>query len=312
MNVTVIGGTGHIGSFLCPFLVSDGHDVTVVSRGETMQHKTGPWSKVQFKRMEYARDSDQWQQFIANLDAEVVIDINGNDAPATYHASKQTCQHFIACGSVWMFGPPQSAPTPETTQGPCEFSGYAQRYSELLAIQKSAADDGRAFTAIMPPNIAGPGKIPLDLLGGRSLDLHKAHQAGKPVPLPQGCNTLIGPCDAEDIARAFALAVDNRTQAAGHFFNVGAAYALPAPQLVDAFAKIYKTRIPIDYVPHDTYYHEINPSAGANYHFREHMLPDISKIRARLGYEPHYTPEQTLERAVDWMRKTSPGSWKST
>jgi nucleoside-diphosphate-sugar epimerase len=34
------------------------------------------------------------------------------------------------------------------------------------------------------------------------------------------------------------------------------------------------------------------------------MLPDISKIRARLGYEPHYTPEQTLERAVDWMKNS--------
>lgn len=31
------------------------------------------------------------------------------------------------------------------------------------------------------------------------------------------------------------------------------------------------------------------------------MCPDISKIR-KLGYEPRYTPEESMERAVAWMR----------
>jgi len=35
---------------------------------------------------------------------------------------------------------------------------------------------------------------------------------------------------------------------------------------------------------------------------QHHMLPDISKIRVALGYRPRYTPEQTMERAVAWMR----------
>ena len=32
------------------------------------------------------------------------------------------------------------------------------------------------------------------------------------------------------------------------------------------------------------------------------MQPDISKARKLLGYAPKYTPKQTLERAVNWMR----------
>ena len=33
MKICVIGGTGHIGSFLTPKLAGDGHDVTVVTTG---------------------------------------------------------------------------------------------------------------------------------------------------------------------------------------------------------------------------------------------------------------------------------------
>lgn len=32
------------------------------------------------------------------------------------------------------------------------------------------------------------------------------------------------------------------------------------------------------------------------------MLPDVSSLRTRLRWQPRYTPEQTLARAVDWMR----------
>jgi len=32
------------------------------------------------------------------------------------------------------------------------------------------------------------------------------------------------------------------------------------------------------------------------------MCPDLTKIRTKLGYVPRYTPEETMERAVAWMR----------
>jgi len=202
-----------------------------------------------------------------------------------------------------MLGPPRVVPPPAQTQNPCEFDSYARRYDEMLATQdKAGAGGGPAFSAILPPNICGPYKIPLDCWGGRSIDLHKAHVQGRPVTLPINCNTLIGPCDAEDIARAFVLAAEQRDAAAGEIFNVGSAYSLPAPQFVEAYGRIYGVEIPIEYVGQAEYYSAVLPAVGANYHFREHMLPDVSKLRSRLGYDPQYTPEQTMRRAVDWMR----------
>jgi len=69
MNVVVIGGTGHIGSFLVPQLVDDGHKVVVVSRGKRPVPKEGPWAKITYLEQEYKRGDETWQKFIASLEA---------------------------------------------------------------------------------------------------------------------------------------------------------------------------------------------------------------------------------------------------
>jgi nucleoside-diphosphate-sugar epimerase len=302
MKALVIGGTGHIGGFLVPQLVDLGCEVTVVTRGRKAPQRGRAWSGVRLVEGTYKRGDEAWGALVADQAAEVVIDILGSDVPATYRAARKHCRHYVACGSLWMYGHVGRVPTPEQTQSPCPFEWYAMRYEELLATMKTARAEGVAFTAVMPPNIAGPGKIPIDCRGGRDLAVHKAHSRGEPVVLPEGCQTLIGPCDASDVARGFSLAAGARDKAAGEIFNVGSAYALTAPRLVEAYGEIYGVTIPIRHVPHDEFFNEVLPEAGANFHFRSHMAPDISKIGRAFGYRPEFTPEQALARGVDWMR----------
>ena len=302
MKVLVIGGTGHIGSFLVPMLGGVAAEVSVVSsRGKGLEE--AGWENVLMVKGKYARNDSNWREFIGKQEFDVLIDILGADVPNTYEAVKKHCKHYIVCGSLWMFGKPKVVPTPEITQGPCQFEGYAQRYSEMLATKKQAEKDGVMFTGIMPPNICGPGKIPLDGHGGRSLEVHKAHARGEAVKLAKNCNNLIGPCDAEDVAQGFFLAACQSKAAAGEIFNVGSAYSLTAPEFIEAYGKIYGSKIPIEFVSHDEFYSSVLPDVGANTHFSQHMMPDISKIRGKLGYKPKYSPEETMERAVGWMKK---------
>jgi nucleoside-diphosphate-sugar epimerase len=302
MRICVIGGSGHIGKNLVKMLLDDGCEVTVVTRGRTPIPTTGKWDKVAIVRASYNRSDPEWARCMRDAAAEVVIDIPGTDVPATYEAVKARCKHFIACGSIWMFGEPRVVPTPEETQNPCIFEGYAVRYRELHETKDRATRDGIPFSAVMPPNICGPCQIPLECRGGRSLDVHKSHMRGEPVPLPEPGQTLIGPCDAEDVAQAFFLAFQNCDAAAGEIFNVGSAYALTALQFVETYAQIYGVKIPIEWHTWQDYATKISPDLGANFHFRAHMCPDLTKVRARLGYEPRYTPEETMERAVRWMK----------
>jgi nucleoside-diphosphate-sugar epimerase len=302
MRICVIGGTGHIGRFLTPRLVRGGHEVTVIASGRTPVPGGPEWAKVAFRQGRYPATDAEWSQLTAGLAPEVAVDILGGDIGGLRWAVRGSCRHLIVCGSVWMLGQARVVPTPPVAQGPCEFAGYAKRFQEMLETKETARRQGLAFTAVMPPNICGPGKIPLDAVGGRSLENHRAMRAGRPQILPEGCNTLIGPADAEDIASIFALAVEQRDRAADAIFNAGSAYALSAPDFIAAYGRIYRTEIPIETIPWKEFLAEFMPDPGASFHYRAHMCPDISQTRARLGYEPRYTPEATMERAVEWMR----------
>ena len=298
MRVLVIGGTGHVGKFMVPRLVDAGMEVLVAGSGKTPIPKDKKWAKVKYLKCN-AKDPKDLSR-LAEEKPEVVIDMPGT-VGGVYSALKSVSKHIIACGSLWMFGEPVIVPTPETTQNDCLFDGYKERYSEIIELIEIGHRDGIAFTAIMPPNICGPGKIPLDCLGGRDIEQHKAHAAGKTVILPDGPDALIGPCDADDIADCFVRAALNRQKAAYRIFNVASAYSLTATQFVKAYADIYNTDIPIKKVSWDKYISEVSPGIGYWWHFKAHMLGDISKARQLLGYEPQYRPEQTLRRAVEWM-----------
>jgi len=303
VRACVIGGSGHIGKNLVEMLLGDGWEVSIITRGHTPIPSAGAWDRVRVVTCDYRRGDASWAQCVRAIGAQVVIDIPGTDVPATYNAAREACEHFVACGSVWMFGEPRVVPTPEETQTACPFEGYALRYRELLETRERAGMDGVAFTAIMPPNICGPGKIPLECRGGRSLEVHAAHRRGEPVPLPAPGQTLIGPCDAHDVAQGFFLAVQQRERAAAQIFNVGSRYALTARQLVDTYGQIYGVTIPVEWHTWENYATAISPDLGANFHFKAHMCPDLTKISARLGYAPRYTPEETLARAVAWMKR---------
>jgi len=300
MKVLVIGGTGHVSRFTVPQLVEAGCEVIAAGSGRTPQPDGGAWSQVKY----IACKTGEGKDISPLLDAgpEVVIEMCGHAWP-TYQQMKGRVEHFIACGSVWMFGEPKVAPTPDEPQNPCPFPDYARRFQHIQQMIEQSPADGTAFTAIMPPNICGPGKVPLECMGGRSVDVHLSHAAGKEVMLPDGPEVLIGPCDAEDIARCFVQAALKRDRAAGHIFNVGSAFALTTTQLVNVFADIYNVKIPIHRVTWSDYIEKVNPDMGAWWHFKAHMCPDISKAMQLLDYQPHYTPAQTLARAVDWMRE---------
>ncbi len=300
MKIVIIGGTGHIGTNLVKMLAKEDFEVVVVSRGM----KTGFENpKVKPFKKNYDANSYEWNELFNQLKPEVIIDILGTYADVVYESARVSCRHFIVCGSIWMFGEAKIVPTPEITQSDCIFAGYAKRYADIQNLKKRAREDGIIFTAIMPPNICGAGKIPLDCYGTRSIEHHKSHMKGSPVPLPEPGNTLIEPCDAEDVAKGFFLSVMNPENASDEIFNVGSEYALTAKKFVETYGKIYGVKIPIEWYSWKEYSEQINPSPGANFHFRAHMCPDISKIEKKLGYKPKYTPEETMERAVNWMKQ---------
>jgi nucleoside-diphosphate-sugar epimerase len=303
MKVTLIGGTGHTGTFLTRQLLDAGDKVTIVSSGrKPVPDCTGSGlSYVKFTYADMFADGS-FESFLKESRPDAVVDILQGNTEGLYNACLSAgVGQIVVCGSLWMFGRPKVVPTPEITQTPCPFEGYQKRYNEMLAAIELSKKDGISFSAVMPPNICGPGKIPLEGAGGRSIEVHRAHRRGEEVVLPFPGTNLVGPCDADDVARGFFCALRNPAAAAGEIFNAGSAYALTAEQFIATYAEIHKTRIPIRYVSVEDYIKNVSPELGANYHFTEHMCPDTGKAAEKLGYKALYTPEETMERAVRWM-----------
>ncbi len=290
MKILVIGGTGHVGSFLCEILKSHGHEVVIASRG----NKSIPDGYKGVICNSYDKDS---LMSLKSENFDTIVDFPGT-ALNVYNALGDTVKHIVACGSIWMLGLPKIVPTPEIPQNTCIFDGYRERFSQ---INEMIAKHKCPVTAVFPPNICGPGKIPIDGLGGRDINVHKAHKNGETVYLPDGPEALIAPCDAYDIAMLFALCIEQPEKSGNQIFNAGTEHALTTSELIKLYAKIYKTEIPIEYVSWEKYKNEISPSIGYWWHFYSHMCPDISKAKNLLGYQPKYSSESSVERAVKWM-----------
>lgn len=299
MKILIIGGTGHVGTHLVPLLQTQGHEVYVATRGN--KNPPASWGGG-IKLISCDANDPQSLQAVADSVAfDTVIDFPGTGF-AVWNAFSDKVSHVIVCGSHWMFGRPEIIPAVEKAQAVCPFPNYARRFEQIQLMLSESGQRRAVFTAIMPSNICGPGKIPLDTLGGRSIDVHRAAMRGETVYLPDGPQAFIAPCDAADLAQLFALAVNNREKAAGQMFNGGPAYALSSTRFVEVYGELYGVAIPIEYISWESY-KEYNPNQSAWWHFYADMCPDISKARELLGYKPQYTPEQAMCRAVEWMKE---------
>lgn len=301
MKVCIIGGTGRIGNALIPLVTTQGHQVLVVARGEKPLPQEPSPGQITFKEATYQRRDRTWYQFLEALEADVVIDLLGLDPPGVYQSLRGRIQHFIVTGPFRMYGEPRIVPTPEEMQGTSEFPELARRYQETVGVQHQARQDGVAFTAVVLPTVTGPGYVPPDLRGGADVAAHRVLRDGKTIRIPFGANALIAPCDVQDIARGILHILQNRNRAADEIFNIGPPYAITLETLIGLYATAYQVEFPIEYITWEDFLDHVVPRPDQHYFFRVHESPDIRKIQSRLQFEPHYTPEESVERSIRWM-----------
>ena len=120
MRTVVIGGTGHIGTYLVPCLVRSGHQVAVISRGTRVAYRDDPvWGDVQMVPCDrqVAEADGSFGALVAGLRPEAVVDLMCF-APAQIRQLVEALdgQHVVQAGSVWSYGPSTLVPPPRTRQ----------------------------------------------------------------------------------------------------------------------------------------------------------------------------------------------------
>lgn len=164
MRVAVIGGTGHVGTYLVPRLVELGHDVVCISRGKREPYRQdGAWARVQRVLIdrEEAEAAGDFGRRIADLGADVVIDMVCFRLESARHlvdALYGEVQHFLHTGTIWVHGPKVEAPTTEQ-QPRRHFGEYGPPYG-AYGLQKAAIESyllDQARRRGLPATVVHPG-----------------------------------------------------------------------------------------------------------------------------------------------------------
>jgi nucleoside-diphosphate-sugar epimerase len=308
MRVVVLGATGHIGTWLVPRLVRDGHDVVAVSRGmRSPYHAAAEWNDVAHVTMDRAQAErdDSYGLRVAALKPDVVIDLicfEIDSARRLVDALRDRVALFLHCGTLWVHGTPRDCPYDE--RAPREpFGEYGIRKAEIERYLLEESAHGFPATMLHPGHITGPGWAPINPPGNLDKRVFERLARGDTIVLPDDGSARLQHVHADDVAQAFALAVAKPAQAIGHAFHVAAREPVTMQEYAVQAAAWFGRVADIEYLPFDDWASRVQAEEARI--TRDHVLhspcASIEKICAHLGFAPKYSAVGAAKEAVSWL-----------
>lgn len=309
MRTVVIGGTGHIGTYLVPELVRLGHEVVVLSRGERSPYQSdGAWSRVRMIQID--RDAEDAEGTfgarVAELEPDVVIDLicfTEDSARQLTEAVEGKIQHLLHCGTIWVHGPSVSVPTREDApRKPFGDYGTQKAAIEDYLLAK-ARRDGLPVTIVHPGHICGPGWTPVNPAGNFDLGVYEKLAQGADVLLPNlGLETL-NPVHADDVAGVFLAAIASRSTAIGESFHAVASDAITLRGYAHAVADWFGRPSRLGFLPIGQLQQRLSKQdAAATWDHVEHS-PHCSMEKAArlLDFRPRYSAVEATLSGISWL-----------
>ena len=310
MRIVVIGGSGHIGTFLIPRLVRAGHEVVNISRGSRSAYVDAEeWRDVRSVVADREQEEREgvFAQRVAELGPDVVVDLicfTVESATALVDGLRGEVGHLLHCGSIWRYGPSERLPITEADGGTPPIGEYGinkHRIAELL--KQETAAGGVRTTSIHPGHIVGPGWHPIGPLGNLDPSVWLTLSAGRSLQIPGLGTELMHHVHADDIALLFELAIADPGAAAGEDFNVVARDALTVRGFARRAAEWFGKEAQLETVSWEQFRQATAPEhaeASWEHLFRSHCV-SIAKAEGVLGYAPRYESAQAVHEAVGWL-----------
>jgi nucleoside-diphosphate-sugar epimerase len=319
MRVLIIGGTGHIGSYLAPRLVMGGHDVTVVARRPKPQYtdeRLG-WPRVRWITADRAAEekAGTWHQRMAGIETDVVMDLlayTPEQNETMYEAFRGRVSQFIHCGTIWAYGPAERVPYEESfPRRPT--TEYGQRKADIEAfLLRKHREEGFPATIIHPGHISGRKWLPIDPQGSRDgVGIYEKLATGQEVVLPDRGTATIHHVHGDDVAQLFELAMLHRERALGESFSAVTAHALSLNACCRCVANLFGREPNLRYVPLSELKRHVGERSAAiiDEHVSHSPCSSIAKGQRLLGYKPRFTTEQIYYEAIDYLLESGQLKW---
>jgi nucleoside-diphosphate-sugar epimerase len=306
MRIVIIGGTGHIGTYLAPRLVEAGHQVAVISRSQRQPYQPhAAWKQVEMivKEREVEEARGAFGKFVLSLEPDAVIDLicfKIDSARQLVSALKGQVQHFIHCGTIWIYGPSSQVPASED-QPRRPFGDYGiQKAAIETYLLKEARVHGFPATLLHPGHIVGPGWAPVNPAGNFNQAVFTRLARGEELALPNLGMETVHHVHADDVAQAFVAALDHRSAALGESFHVVSPAAITLRGYAEAVAAWFGQTPQLKFLPWEEWRGLNTPEDAASTwdHIAHSPNASIDKARRLLGYQPRYSSLQAVYEAV--------------
>lgn len=309
MKIVVIGGTGHIGTYLIPRLVWEGHEVTIVTRGQGKPYKdNAAWQHVRSVILDRsaAEKDGTFGKAVRDLKPDVVMDMlcfTLESAQQLVEALRGQVQLFVHCGSVWVRGWGAEVPAREEhPRNPLSDYGIKKNQIEAYLLDQ-AHRTGFPATAIHPGHIVGPGWTPVGPTACHDPEAIARCIRGEEIILPNLGMETLHHVHADDVAQAFQKTLTHRTAAVGEGFFVASPAALTLRGFAEGLAARFGKQANLKYLPFEEWKAALPADwvEGAVSHAMHCSNASIAKAVARLDYHPRYSSLDAVEESVRWL-----------
>ena len=306
----IIGGTGHVGTYLVPRLVKDGHTVISISRQQREPYQPNDaWKSVEQVSLdrESAEKNNTFGKRILELNADVVIDMICFTTESAQHlvdALHGKIKHFLHCGTTWIHGHSSLVPT-EETQLRLPFGEYGIKKSEIETYLLSQSHEtGFPVTILHPGHIVGPGWAPVNPVGNFNLLVFRTLANGEELLLPNFGMETVHHVHADDVAQSFQCAINNFDNAVGENFHVVSPKAITLRGYAEAMSEWFGHKANLRFLPWDEWKKTVcEEDANATWdHIAHSPNCSIEKAQRLLNYTPKYNSLEAVKEAVTWLR----------
>ncbi len=307
-KVLVIGGTGHIGSYLVPRLLARGYDVLVFSKGQTRPYPENPlWERVEWMRGEREEEEKRgtFAERIRSLGLYALVDLiafEPRSAQVLVEALSGSETHLLMCTTAWVYGKTRAVPTREDAPRIPE-NDYARKKVQIEDILFEAKEKV-CMSIIRPTHITGPGKSFVTPFGDHDVTTLQKIIDGEEIFLLDGGFSTLHHVHPQDVAELFFTALENPRKSSGEAFNCGGQDAMTffglAEFLFCLAGKPFRARS----ISLEEYSRQFGYPEEAAMHVRQGCCVSMEKAREVLGFVPRYAPEgAVMEAFYDLLRR---------
>jgi UDP-glucose 4-epimerase len=318
-KILVTGGAGFIGSHLCELLIQKGHHVVAIDnlstgRLDNIQHLL-PIPSFQFVRETITNsqvldrltsEADILIHLAAVVGVKLIVEdpvntiatnIMGTEAVLTI-ANRYRCKVMLASTSE-VYGKGFKVPFNEdddTVMGPTSHSRWAYATSKAIDEFLGLAyyhQFGLPVVVMRFFNTVGPRQT-----GRYGMVLPRFVRqalAGEPITIYGDGEQSRCFGDVADIIDA-TVKLAFLPEAIGQVFNIGSTEEVTIRELAERVITATGSQSKIVYVPYEEAY-------APGFEDMRRRVPDLGKIHQLIGYEPHYTLDDTIRRVVGYERE---------